>query len=84
MLNTLVKKMELPADRVPINIGKYGNTSMSSIPLLLADDFSDRLRGSTPQNLLLAAFGIGYSWAAVAITVSDIVTAKVINSKVRA
>ena len=84
MLNTLAKKMKLPADRVPINIGKYGNTSMSSIPLLLADDFSDRLRGGTPQNLLLAAFGIGYSWAAVAITVSDIVTAKVINSKVSA
>jgi 3-oxoacyl-[acyl-carrier-protein] synthase-3 len=84
MLNTLAKKMKLPANRVPVNIAKYGNTSMSSIPLLLTDDFSERLRGNTPQNLLLAAFGIGYSWAAVATTLYGIETAKVIRAEVMA
>jgi len=84
MLTTLAKKMKLPIDRVPLNIGKYGNTSMSSIPLLLADDFSERLRESTPQNLLLAAFGIGYSWAAMATTLSRLTSAKVIGLEARA
>jgi 3-oxoacyl-[acyl-carrier-protein] synthase-3 len=84
MLKTLVKKMKLPVDRVPLNIAKYGNTSMSSIPLLLADDFSKRLRSGTPQNLLLAAFGIGYSWAAVALVLSGIMCARVISTKVKA
>jgi 3-oxoacyl-[acyl-carrier-protein] synthase-3 len=84
MLKTLAKKMKLPTDRVPLNIGKYGNTSMSSIPLLMADDFSERLRGDKPQNLLLAAFGIGYSWAAVAATLSGIKTAKVISTEATA
>jgi 3-oxoacyl-[acyl-carrier-protein] synthase-3 len=84
MLNTLIRKLKLPADRVPINIGKYGNTSMSSIPLLLADDFSERLCGDTQQHLLLAAFGIGYSWAAVAITLFMLQVAKVIKLEVTA
>jgi 3-oxoacyl-[acyl-carrier-protein] synthase-3 len=84
MLKTLMKKLKLPADRIPINIGKYGNTSVSSIPLLLADDFSARLGGDTPQHLLLAAFGIGYSWAAVATTLSGLKVARVISSQVAA
>ncbi len=79
MLNTLMRKLKLPVDRVPINIGKYGNTSISSIPLLLADDFSARLRGDAPQHLLLAAFGIGYSWAAMAGALFGVKTAKVIS-----
>jgi 3-oxoacyl-[acyl-carrier-protein] synthase-3 len=82
MLRTLGKKMKLPVDRMPINIGKYGNTSMCSIPLLLADDYSERVRGSEPQKLLLASFGVGYSWAALAATLGEFKTARVINTEV--
>jgi 3-oxoacyl-[acyl-carrier-protein] synthase-3 len=84
MLNSLAKKLKLPAGRVSLNIGKYGNTSIASIPLLMADDFGGLLQEDQPQNLLLAAFGIGYSWAAVAATLSGIRTAKVISTEATA
>jgi 3-oxoacyl-[acyl-carrier-protein] synthase III len=80
MLKALARKMRIPVQRMPINIDKYGNTSMSSIPLVLADDLSAVLRGAQPRNLLLAGFGIGYSWAGAAMTFCGLKTAKVIHS----
>jgi 3-oxoacyl-[acyl-carrier-protein] synthase-3 len=79
ILKTLANK--LPLDRVPTNISKYGNSSVSSIPLLLADDWSKRVQSEQPQNLLLSGFGIGYSWAAAAITISNLKTAKVVQAQ---
>jgi 3-oxoacyl-[acyl-carrier-protein] synthase III len=81
MLKTLVKKMKLPDDRVLMNIAKYGNTSLASIPLLIADDLSDPARNGAP-NVLMAGFGIGYSWAAAALTLSGLKTAKVLRTEV--
>ncbi len=81
LLKTLMKKMKLPVERIPINIGKYGNTSLSSIPLLLADDLSEEICGDRPRNLALVAFGIGYSWGAVTTTLSHVQIAKVINTE---
>lgn len=81
MLKALAKKLKIPEDRVPINIGTYGNTSMSSIPLLLTDKLSEQICGSQPQNLVLAGFGIGYSWAAVAASLSGLKVAKVLKVK---
>ena len=81
LLKALAKKMRLPADRVPINIGKYGNTSLSSIPLLLADDLSDDIRGNRPKNLVMVAFGIGYSWSALTTTLSNVNTARVMSTE---
>jgi 3-oxoacyl-[acyl-carrier-protein] synthase-3 len=81
ILKALAKRMKLPAERVPMNIGKYGNTSMASIPLLLADEFSERLLGGKPQALLLVGFGAGYSWAAAAAELSRFTVAKVIRTE---
>ena len=81
MLKTLAKKLKLSEDKLPMNIGTYGNTSVSSIPLLLADKLSERICGQQPQKLLLAGFGIGYSWAAAALTLSGLKIAEVIRTK---
>lgn len=82
LLKTLIRKMKLPVDRVPINIGKYGNTSMCSIPLLLADDLREKVLGDIPYPMLLVGFGIGYSWGASAVTLSGLRTARVIQTEV--
>ena len=68
ILGMMGKKLKLAKDQVPINIHRYGNTSMSSIPLLLADDMAETVTGDQPVPLVLAGFGIGYSWAAAAVT----------------
>ncbi len=79
MLEALAKKAKIPLERVPINIGKYGNTSLCSIPLLMADDLSARLTQTAGTRLLMAAFGVGYSWAALAGAFSTLKIARVIS-----
>ena len=45
-----------------ININKYGNTTAATIPLCLAD-WETRLNKN--DNLILAAFGGGFTWGAI-------------------
>lgn len=67
MLKHLVKKAKLPADKAPINIGTYGNTSSASIPLLMTTSMAEALR-SGPCKLAMFGFGVGYSWAGASLT----------------
>ncbi len=65
MLRHIGKKAKAPPERLPINIGKFGNTSSATLPLLLTDAVAERLSGEA-ATLVLAGFGVGYSWGAVA------------------
>lgn len=51
----------VPMERVMLNIEHYGNTTAATLPLCLAD-YEARLRRG--DNLVLAAFGGGYTWGA--------------------
>jgi 3-oxoacyl-[acyl-carrier-protein] synthase III len=51
----------IPDEKVLMNIEKYGNTTNGTIPLLLWDFESKFKKG---DNLLLAAFGGGFTWGA--------------------
>lgn len=59
MVRTLQKELELCQDKVPCNIQNHGNTSSSSIPLIL----KDYLNNQSIKKILLSGFGIGLSWA---------------------
>ncbi len=78
MLNHLAKKMKLDTSRVPVNIGRFGNTSCASIPLLLCSDLGSRIQETTLQ-LALLGFGVGYSWAAASMKVGPLRIAEVIE-----
>lgn len=71
MIKHLAKKSKLPADKVPINIDRYGNTSSATIPLLIADDLAERLRNETLR-LAMFGFGVGYSWASASLAVGPL------------
>lgn len=71
MIRHLAKKSKLPAEKVPININRYGNTSSATIPLLIADDLAPRLREESLR-LALFGFGVGYSWASASIQVGPL------------
>ena len=71
MIKHLAKTSKLPADRVPINIDRYGNTSSATIPLLLADDLAGRLSSETLR-LALFGFGVGYSWGSASISMGPL------------
>jgi 3-oxoacyl-[acyl-carrier-protein] synthase III len=57
--------LELPDDKVVVNIAEYGNTSAASIPMALSETVRAGL--VKPNDLIVfVAFGGGLSWGAVA------------------
>ena len=62
IIDATAKRMNVSSDKVMINIHKYGNTTAATIPLCLAD-WESRLNKN--DNLILAAFGGGFTWGAV-------------------
>jgi 3-oxoacyl-[acyl-carrier-protein] synthase-3 len=62
IIDATAEKMGIGPDRVMLNIHKYGNTTSGTIPLCLFE-YQDRLRRG--DNLILAAFGAGFTWGAI-------------------
>lgn len=79
ILGKIAKKLGLDEARVPVNIDRYGNTSMASIPLLMVDDLAARLTRPDATRVLMAAFGVGYSWAGAAVTLSGLHAARLVQ-----
>ena len=61
IIDSAVRDFGIPADRVFVNLDRYGNTSAASIPLALDDANSQGLlkRG---DHVLLCGFGAGLAW----------------------
>ena len=55
--------MGLSKEKVMINIDKYGNTTAATIPLCLTEYYRDG-KVKKGDNLVLSAFGAGYTWGA--------------------
>ncbi len=73
MLDHLAKKMKLPIEKVPLSIADYGNTSSASIPLTISACLREKLTQSQTQKMVLAGFGVGWSWGACAIEMGSLV-----------
>lgn len=66
ILNYIRKKIGIPEDRFEIFIENCGNTVSSTIPITLSELIkSGRLQNNS--NILLAGFGVGYSWGGCVI-----------------
>jgi len=66
MLNHLRKKIGLPEDRFYINMADFGNTVSSTIPIALKEAIKEN---KAKGNILLAGFGVGYSWGSCILNV---------------
>ena len=64
IINATGERMNLPAEKVMINIDKYGNTTNATIPLCL-HEWQSRLHKG--DNIVLAAFGGGFTWGSIYI-----------------
>ncbi len=62
IIDATARRMELDKEKVLINIDRYGNTTAGTIPLLLSD-FENRFKKG--DNIVLAAFGGGFTWGAL-------------------
>jgi len=62
IIDATAKRMNLDSSRVMINIQRYGNTTNGTIPLCLWEWENKINKG---DNIVLAAFGGGFTWGAV-------------------
>lgn len=62
MLESLRKKLGIPSENLPILMEGCGNTVSSTIPLALIE-MRDDGKLSAGKKIVLAGFGVGYSWA---------------------
>lgn len=62
IIDATANRMGITEDKVMMNIQRYGNTTSGTIPLLLWD-YENKLKKG--DNLVLAAFGGGFTWGAV-------------------
>jgi 3-oxoacyl-[acyl-carrier-protein] synthase III len=64
IIDATANRMGLSHEKVMINIHRYGNTTAATIPLCLWDWESQLKKG---DNLVLAAFGGGFTWGATLV-----------------
>ena len=62
IIDAVAHRLELPIEKVLINIDRYGNTSAGTLPLCIWD-YEDKLKKG--DNLIFTAFGAGFTWGAV-------------------
>ena len=66
IIEAVAKGLDLPMDRMFVNLDKYGNTSAASVPIALAEAV-DAGRVAVGDHVVLVAFGAGFTSGAVAI-----------------
>ncbi len=64
IIDATANRMGLSKEKVMINIQKYGNTTAGTLPLCLWDYENQLKKG---DNIILSAFGGGFTWGAVYI-----------------
>ena len=62
----VAKRMGIAMDNIISNIHRVGNTTAASIPIALSEAVEDG-KIKKGQNIILAAFGSGFTWASAAI-----------------
>lgn len=63
IIDATAERMGVGKEKVMINIDKYGNTTAATIPLCLTEYYRNG-KVKKGDNLILAAFGAGYTWGA--------------------
>ena len=62
IIDAVASRLEVPMEKVMVNIQRYGNTSAGTLPLCLWD-YEEKLKKG--DNLIFTAFGAGFTYGAV-------------------
>ena len=62
IITAVTQRLEVPSEKVMVNIERYGNTSAGTLPLCIWD-FENKLKKG--DKLIFTAFGAGFAWGAV-------------------
>lgn len=63
IMEVVAKKLEIPVEKVFINVDHIGNTSAASVPIALAEA-KEQSRLTPGTKVLLVSFGGGFTWGA--------------------
>ncbi len=66
IVEAVAKGLDLPMERMYVNLDKYGNTSAASVPIALAEAVNEG-RVKIGDHIVLVAFGAGFTSGAVTI-----------------
>ena len=66
IIEAVASRMDLPEEKVHVNIDRTGNTSSGTLPTLL-DDVNRAGHLKPGDKILCAAFGAGLTWAAATL-----------------
>jgi 3-oxoacyl-[acyl-carrier-protein] synthase-3 len=66
IIQALGKRLEVPEERVYVNVDRYGNTSAATIPIAI-DEARRNGRVGPGSLLVMAAFGSGATWGAAVV-----------------
>jgi 3-oxoacyl-[acyl-carrier-protein] synthase-3 len=69
IMKHIARKINLPPEKMPLSLDRYGNTSGASIPVTLCDAFSGQ--AGRRREFLFCAFGAGLSWAVASVTLDE-------------
>jgi len=68
ILKQIAKKLKIPMEKMPLTLGKYGNTSGTSAVLSICDVYGN-ISGHKLKTLI-CGFGIGLSWGVVSVEIN--------------
>ncbi len=66
IIEAVAKGLDLPMDKMFVNLDRYGNTSAASVPIALAEAVNEG-RVAVGDRIVIVAFGAGFTSGAVAI-----------------
>jgi 3-oxoacyl-[acyl-carrier-protein] synthase-3 len=70
IIESAARYVNLPQEKVYVNIERYGNTSAASIPIALCEAF-DEGRAKVGDTLAFVAFGAGLTWASAVVKIGE-------------
>jgi 3-oxoacyl-[acyl-carrier-protein] synthase-3 len=66
IIKALAEKLNIPLEKVYVNVNRYGNTSAASIPIAMYEAIEEgKLRRG--MNVLLTAMGGGLTWGSMVL-----------------
>jgi 3-oxoacyl-[acyl-carrier-protein] synthase-3 len=80
MLEKLADKVGVPRKKMPSNIVEnFGNSNSVTIPVNLAFNLSEKLKGNIPLTLMMAGFGVGLTWSGLVWELAGLKTCDLIE-----
>jgi 3-oxoacyl-[acyl-carrier-protein] synthase-3 len=66
IMEAVRKRLDIPPEKVFVNVDRYGNTSSASVPLALDEAIRDG-KAQRGGLILLSAFGAGFTWGSAVL-----------------